>query len=56
MGCAEVIKYSGNLSEPPVNEKGQKNTKSLLGGLKGRNYKKKSIRGGADSDSDSDFD
>ncbi|XP_022099037.1 thioredoxin domain-containing protein 9-like [Acanthaster planci] len=49
LGCADMIKYSGNLSEPPVagNSGGKK---SLLGP-----QKKKTIRSGYDDDSDSDL-
>ena len=50
LGCADVINYSGNLSEPPVDGKSQSSAKSLL--TQGR---KKIIRGGDEDDSDSDL-
>ncbi|XP_071786754.1 thioredoxin domain-containing protein 9-like [Asterias amurensis] len=49
LGCARVIKYNGNLSEPPT-AGSSKSKKSLLGP-----QKKKTIRGGMDDDSDSDL-
>ncbi|XP_038063324.1 thioredoxin domain-containing protein 9-like [Patiria miniata] len=49
LGCADVIRYNGNLSEPPV-AGSSSSKKSLLGP-----QKKKTIRGGFDDDSDSDL-
>ncbi len=49
LGCAGVIKYNGNLTEPPT-AGGSKTKKSLLGP-----QKKKTIRGGMNDDSDSDL-
>jgi len=49
LGVAEIIKYSGDLSNPPV--MGKKNKSSILAQAKNP----KTIRGRQDSDSDSDL-
>lgn len=49
LGCAEIIKYSGDLSNPPTKEKSKKN--SILAQAKNP----KTIRGRTDNDSDSDL-